>query len=164
LPETLRSVVLIAVLAVAFVAPWTVRNYVVAHAFIPVETGLGEVLLGSYNDGVTGGGPGPLGNWLPPQGALNHDNVRYTPAMDREDTLHALSWMTAHPAHVPYLWALHLGQMWLPYTPSYGLPIEEYRHRLSSRVVWTLINLESVPIFLLAATGLLLTWRRRKGE
>jgi hypothetical protein len=54
--------------------------------------------------------------------------------------------------------------MWLPYTPSYGLPIEEYRHRLSSRVVWTLINLESVPIFLLAATGLLLTWRRRKGE
>jgi 4-amino-4-deoxy-L-arabinose transferase-like glycosyltransferase len=164
LPETLRSVVLIAVLAVAFVAPWTVRNYVVAHAFIPVETGLGEVLLGSYNDGVTGGGPGPLGNWLPPQGALNHDNVRYTPAMYREDTLHALSWMTAHPAHVPYLWALHLGQMWLPYTPSYGLPIEEYRHRLSSRVVWTLINLESVPIFLLAATGLLLTWRRRKGE
>lgn len=164
LRETLRSVVLITVLAVAFVAPWTARNYFVAHAFIPVETGLGEVLLGAYNDSVTGSKPGPLGNWAPSQGALNHDNVRYTPAMDHEDTFRALSWMAAHPAYVPYLWVLHLGQMWIPYSPSAGLPIEEFRHRVSSQALWTLINVESIPIFLLAATGLLLTWRRRKVE
>lgn len=158
----LRSTALIAVVAIMLVVPWTVRNYAVAGAFIPVETGLGEVLLGSYNDRVAVGGLGPLGSWMPPKGALNHDQVPYTPAMDRQDTARALQWMVAHPASVVSLWSLHLVYMWQPYTYSYGLPIEEYPSHLSSHVVWALIDLESIPIFLLAAAGLWLT--RRKSD
>jgi 4-amino-4-deoxy-L-arabinose transferase-like glycosyltransferase len=160
--DVLLTATFITLIAVALVAPWTARNYAVTGAFIPVETGLGEVLLGSYNDIVGFGSPGIRGWWRPPNGALNHDNVSYTPAMDHQDTIRALHWMLAHPATVVELWALHLAYMWLPYTYAHGLAIEEYPNRLSSYVVWVLMYLESIPIFLLAAVGLRITWRRWK--
>jgi 4-amino-4-deoxy-L-arabinose transferase-like glycosyltransferase len=42
----------VALVAVAslVVAPWTVRNAVVLHAFVPVSTQLGSALAGTYND------------------------------------------------------------------------------------------------------------------
>jgi hypothetical protein len=93
---------------------------------------------------------------------MNHDNLRYTPAMDRQDTIRALHWMEAHPVTVVELWAWHLAYMWVPYTYAHGLAIEESPNRLSSNVVWVLIYLESIPVFLLAAVGLRTTWRRWK--
>jgi hypothetical protein len=160
--EVLRHMLVVAALAVALVAPWTIRNYVVAHAFIPVETGLGEVMIGSYNDKVAFGALPARGFWRPPPGAMNHDNLRYTPATDTEYTTRALVWMRTHPATVPYLWALHLAHMWWPYTLSHGLPIEQAPHRVSSYVVWVLIYAGSIPVFLLAAAGLVATWRTRR--
>src|SRR5216684_5140361 len=41
-----------ALLACVLIAPWTVRNYLVSHSFIPVATGDGTVLLGAYNDQI----------------------------------------------------------------------------------------------------------------
>jgi Dolichyl-phosphate-mannose-protein mannosyltransferase len=42
-------VALVAV-ALAVVAPWTIRNAVVLHSFVPVSTQLGSALAGTYND------------------------------------------------------------------------------------------------------------------
>ena len=156
------SVVLITLLTVALVAPWTARNYAVSRAFVPVETGMGEVLLGSYNDTVAFGPTSSRGLWRPPPGALNHDNVAYTPATDHRDTSRALRWMSDHPLAVVYLWGLHLIHLWSPYTYTVGMAIQQSPHRLVSYVVWGLIFGESIPIFLLAALGLIATWRRSK--
>jgi 4-amino-4-deoxy-L-arabinose transferase-like glycosyltransferase len=37
-------------IALATVAPWTIRNAVVFHSFVPVSTQLGTALAGTYND------------------------------------------------------------------------------------------------------------------
>lgn len=158
--EVLRNTLLAMVIAVVLIAPWTYRNYTVAHAFIPVETGLGEVMLGAYNDTVAFGPLAVRGVWRLPPGALNHDDLRYTPETDHEYSARALLWIRSHPLVVPYLWGLHLTMMWIPYTYGHGLAIEESPSRVSSYVTWALIFVESIPVFLFAALALRTTWRR----
>ncbi|GAC1448871.1 MAG: hypothetical protein PVSMB4_06560 [Ktedonobacterales bacterium] len=160
--DVLRTSVVVCAIAVAVIAPWTARNYAVAGAFIPVEPGLGEVLVGSYNDIVAFGPLYQRGIWRLPPGALNHDNLRYTLATDRLYTAQALNWMAAHPAATVYLWGLHLAIMWMPYNYAHGLAIEQVPNRLSAQVVWVLTYLESIPVFIVAAAGLRTTWRRWK--
>jgi 4-amino-4-deoxy-L-arabinose transferase-like glycosyltransferase len=162
--QTLRNTLLAMVIAVALIAPWTYRNYTVAHAFIPVETGLGEVMLGAYNDTVAFGPLEARGVWRLPPGALNHDDVRYTPETDQQYVARALLWIGAHPLAVPYLWGLHLAMMWAPYSYAHGLAIEESPSRIASYVIWALIFVESIPVFLSAALGLWTTWRRWSHE
>ncbi len=41
---------LLVVVALATVAPWTIRNTVELHSFVPVSTQLGSALAGTYND------------------------------------------------------------------------------------------------------------------
>ena len=66
---TIRGVLVSTLIAVVLIAPWTMRNYLVSHAFIPVATGDGTVLLGAYNNEVliksTYPG-GPKGTWINP--------------------------------------------------------------------------------------------------
>ncbi len=162
--EMIGNALLITGIAILLVAPWTYRNYLVTQAFVPVETGMGEVLLGSYNDVVADPASVRYGFWRPPNGARNHDDLGYTPADDTIDTEKALAWMRAHLTEVASLMGLHVINMWQPYTYSHGLPIEEYPGRLSSRFIGMIIPLESIPIFLLAAFGLFFTWKQRKKE
>ena len=59
-------------------APWTVRNYVVSHTFIPVATGDGTVMLGAYNNSVLN--PNLkygefLGSWLNPLTSVPQETV-----------------------------------------------------------------------------------------
>ncbi|GAC1566491.1 MAG: hypothetical protein NVS3B14_09240 [Ktedonobacteraceae bacterium] len=73
-----------------------------------------------------------------------------------------MTWIRTHLSEMPYLLMLHFTNMWIPYTYSHGLPMEEFPHRQSSKFLSQLIPLESVPIFVLAASGLVLTWIKRK--
>jgi 4-amino-4-deoxy-L-arabinose transferase-like glycosyltransferase len=45
-----RAALVVAVVAALCVAPWTVRNAVVMHAFVPVSTEAGNTLAGTYNE------------------------------------------------------------------------------------------------------------------
>jgi 4-amino-4-deoxy-L-arabinose transferase-like glycosyltransferase len=47
---SLAAPAVLVVVALATVAPWTVRNAVELHAFVPVSTQLGSALAGTYND------------------------------------------------------------------------------------------------------------------
>jgi 4-amino-4-deoxy-L-arabinose transferase-like glycosyltransferase len=160
--QVLRNTLLISLIALLMVAPWTYRNYLTTHQFVPVETGIGEVLLGAYNDVVVAGDPAVRGYWRPPAGALNHDLPGYTPQTDKQDTDKALAWIGSHLNEMPYLLGLHFLNMWQPYTYAHGLPIEEFPDRRSSQFILALIPVESIPIFLLAALGLIATWKRFK--
>jgi hypothetical protein len=144
------------------VAPWSYRNYVVSHAFVPVSTGTGEVLSGVYNNVVLNGSLAAPGMWEPPLHSISHDAYAYTPADDKADTARALSWIHAHLTAMPYLLGLHFINTWIPYTYSHGLPFEEFPTRPLSIFMFRLIPLMSIPIFFLAALGLLLTWKQHK--
>lgn len=156
-----KEILLIACLAACIVAPWTYRNYQQSHSFVLVATGMGEVLLGAYNDRVLNE-PGVLSMWMPPVGSKIHDSVGYTPQDDSADTAKALSWMRAHPGSVVYLMGQHLINMWKPYTYTYtGLPMEQFPNRPASQIMRQILPIESFPIFIMAAAGLLVTLKKR---
>jgi 4-amino-4-deoxy-L-arabinose transferase-like glycosyltransferase len=157
-----KDVLIITCITLIIIAPWTYRNYRVTHSFVLVSTGMGEVLLGAYNDNVVYGDPIVRGMWRLPAGSVNHDMPNYTPANDRADTKHALSWMSRHIPATLSLLGLHLRNMWIPYTYSHGLPIEEFPHRPSSQIVIDMITTMSIFIFSFAAFGFFITRKRWK--
>jgi len=61
---------------------------------------------------------------------------------------------------IPYLLSLHLEKMWTPATPEADLPMNQFPDRISSKIVADIVEYLSIPVFVLAALGLLLTWRR----
>src|SRR5205085_4102908 len=87
-----------------------------------------------------------------------HNCCDYTGEAD--NTAYALHWISTHISSMPYLLSLHFINMWKPYTSEEGLPFIEFPTRISSRVVWNMIFIVSFPIFLLAAFGLFVTWKR----
>ena len=143
-------------------APWTLRNYKATHTFILVATGGGNVLSGVYNDTALkeDGMWEPLVNIRPEIDFHGHNCCDYTGEAD--NTAYALHWISTHISSMPYLLSLHFINMWKPYTSEEGLPFIEFPTRISSRVVWNMIFIVSFPIFLLAAFGLLVTWKRWK--
>jgi 4-amino-4-deoxy-L-arabinose transferase-like glycosyltransferase len=158
-------------IAVVLIAPWTYRNYRVAHAFIPIAVGGGEVLVGAYNDTVLTNVPntGP-GFWVskdlvrPPVHTLSHDDWRYTARDDKADIAQALHWIRTHPQDLPYLFGWHFLHLWSPYTFEPALPVIEHFDWLSSQIIWYMMFAMAIPVFLLAALGVLVTWKQYRGE
>lgn len=163
-----ESVILIALLALAIVAPWTARNYVVSnHQFIPVATGDGIVLLGAYNDLVLSDKTPYKGLWtrtslVSPQLARVYGGCTATCEVQRDTAYkrQATQWVESHIKDMPYLLGLHMLKMWTPATPEADLPMNQFPDRLSSRIVAGMVEYLSIPVFVLAAFGLLLTWKK----
>ena len=166
--RALLNVALAAIVACLLIAPWTLRNYLVAHSFIPVATGDGTVLLGAYNDQAATQ-PGSLGSWINP---LKTDPQVLMPfplytcnavcEMAREETSKnaAIQWIKGHLSEMPGLLAYHLRNFWTPYTREADLPMERFPALLASQVVHAMSETLPIPIFALATLGLVVTLRR----
>ena len=163
-----ESIVLIGLLALVMVAPWTARNYIVSHhQFIPVATGDGIVLLGAYNPLILSDSTPFKGLWIrpgltSPQLAAKYGGCTATCEVQRDTAYkrQAAQWVESHLNDMPYLLGLHLLKMWTPATPEADLPMNQFPARFSSSIVAAMVDYMSIPIFLLAALGLLLTWKR----
>jgi 4-amino-4-deoxy-L-arabinose transferase-like glycosyltransferase len=95
----------LAAAALLTIAPWTVRNAVVLHAFVPISTETGVTLLGTYNVGARDK-PGCHGCWV-----LLKDDPRTRPIALRIRRLDELQreslafrlvrrFLASHPAYV----------------------------------------------------------------
>lgn len=156
-----QAVLVIACLTFGFVAPWTLRNYLVSHKLTLIATGSGAVLAGSYNDtAVTSTFFGYTGMWV----AAGKRRPPLTDSSDAGETAYAYHWIETHPGEMPYLLSQHFINMWRPYTSEEGLPVREFPDRLSSRIVWELMNTTPLAIIFLAACGLIVTMRSRWRE
>ena len=145
-----EAVLVIIVVTFLLILPWTLRNYTASQRFILIATGDETVLTGAYNDS-------PLyanheqGMWSPPDQIrpVQARNLSYTP-----------TWIRNHLSSMPYLLGLHFYNMWRPSTPEANLPSNQFPERLSSQIVTIAMNLAPIPIFLLAAFGLVVTRRQ----
>ncbi len=134
-----ESMVLIALLALAIVSPWTARNYVVSHhQFIPVATGDGIVLLGAYNDLV-------LSEKTPFKGLWTRPSLTSPQLVRAYGSCVATCEVQRDTAYKP---------------PEADLPMNQFPDRTSSRIVAGMVEYMSIPVFILATFGLLLTWRK----
>jgi Dolichyl-phosphate-mannose-protein mannosyltransferase len=97
--------VLVAV-AIATVSPWTIRNAVVLHSFVPVSTQLGTALAGTYNDEARTDREHPA-SW---RSLRRVGDYRYLirrwreipeATLDRELRGAALRYAADHPGYVP---------------------------------------------------------------
>lgn len=160
----LKYMLVIACIASIIVMPWTYRNYTVTHKFVLVSTGMGEVLLGAYNNTIVDGNPEVRGRWRPPADARNHDSFGYTPDDDKADTLRALSWIDTHLNAIPYVLTLHFINMWIPYTYAHGLPFEAYLHQPAAQFMIYAITITTILMLGLAVSGFFVTWRLKKQQ
>jgi 4-amino-4-deoxy-L-arabinose transferase-like glycosyltransferase len=118
-PRLLVRGLAVSLIATATLIPWTVRNYVVFHAFVPFETAGGDVALGSYNR-VVASDPLYYGYWVYPTSDLpeyreqiiapNNELVR-----DRVELQLALQWLRDHPEKWWYLAEMRFIRSWTPF-------------------------------------------------
>ena len=96
------AVALLVAAAVVVIAPWTIRNAVELHAFVPISTETGITLVGTYNREAAEYAPVPY-KWifyirLPEDQALFHNAGRYTEvALSNRLVSQTLSYIGAHP-------------------------------------------------------------------
>jgi 4-amino-4-deoxy-L-arabinose transferase-like glycosyltransferase len=158
-----KNTLVVLLIAIIVNAPWFYRNYLVTHSFFPIST-VGTTLVGNYNDAVFAGHGVIRGMWLQPLDVPNPDFQDYTLADEQKDTARALDWMRTHMNEMPALLGLHALNMWTPYLYAHGLPFEQFPDRPASQVMFYLIPIESLPIFLLAVAGLLVTWKSKRRQ
>ena len=170
-PAAAKGALATVLIALAIIAPWTVRNYLVSHTFIPVATGDGTVLLGAYNDEMLTT-PGYIGEWIDPLKsrpdiAKPFPLYTCTPPCEvaREAAYEdaALQWIGSHISIMPQLLKLHFLNIWQPATHEADLPTDRFPNQPSSQFVLAMMNTFPIPIFILAALGLAVTfWRWRE--
>ncbi|MGZ3625319.1 MAG: ArnT family glycosyltransferase [Ktedonobacteraceae bacterium] len=172
---TIRGVLVTIVIAIVLIGPWTARNYLVSHSFIPVATGDGTVLLGAYNNEVliksTYPG-GPKGTWINPL-VSSPDIVRPFPLhtcappceVAREAAFKnaAIQWIQANLTVMPHLLKLHFINMWQPDTYEADLPTVRFAQQPSTQFVVHMMKTWPIYLFILATLGLAVTlWRWRE--
>lgn len=169
---TVKGLLVSTLIALALIAPWTVRNYLVSHAFIPVANGDGTVLLGAYNDAalttITYEG-GPKGTWISPilsRPDIAHPYPESTCSavceVAREAAYKdaAVQWILDHIHTMPHLLKLHFINMWQPNTYEADLPVVRFSQLQSSQFVLRMMKTFPIYLFILAALGFAVTWWR----
>lgn len=170
--RSLRNVLLTVLLACALIAPWTVRNYLVSQSLIPVATGDGTVLLGAYNDQMLNSS-NDKGSWINPlrtSPLLLQPFPLYTCnavcEVQREDVSKssALQWIHANLSSMPAMLLYHFINFWTPNTREADMPMYRFSNQLSSQIQIRLADILPIPIFILAALGLVTTLKKRWRE
>ena len=104
-PRGFGPPVALVVAAALTVVPWTVRNVVTLHAFVPVSTQLGSALAGTYNSEARADKVNPA-SWRTLKRVDDYrplfNQVRSTsePVLEKELRQASLDFIKAHPAYV----------------------------------------------------------------
>jgi 4-amino-4-deoxy-L-arabinose transferase-like glycosyltransferase len=119
MPRLIVQGLAIPFIATATLIPWTVRNYEVFHAFIPFETGGGDVALGSYNR-IVANDPLYHGYWVYATSELPEYREEITASnneviRDRVELQLALQWFRNHPEKWWYLAETRFVRSWTPF-------------------------------------------------
>jgi 4-amino-4-deoxy-L-arabinose transferase-like glycosyltransferase len=99
----LRPVLAVLAAAAAVIVPWTVRNAIELHAFVPVATSLGNTLAGTYNS--RSARESPPARWLSASNRVEYRAIfrRFPipgPAQDAALQSRALQYIEDHPQYL----------------------------------------------------------------
>lgn len=162
-----QSALTISLISLVLVLPWTIRNYSVTQAFVPVAVGDGKVMLGAYNDSILSRAY-YLGTWIIPSESSPAIAAQYPkncagPCEVKRDSdyrMYAVQWIEAHLDSVPELLGLHFINIWQTVPQEADLAINRFPDQASSHFVVLMMEIITPIVFALAALGLWLTRRR----
>jgi 4-amino-4-deoxy-L-arabinose transferase-like glycosyltransferase len=112
----LVQTLLFAIIPMAVVAPWTVRNYTVFHQFVLVANNGGSTFYQGNNDRVLHD-PHYYGGWISTTELPYRNLIDATPdevSHDREEWHLGIQWVKEHKRSMPLLCFYKLVRMWLP--------------------------------------------------
>jgi Dolichyl-phosphate-mannose-protein mannosyltransferase len=156
----LRSVGVVTLVMIAAVAPWTIRNEVRLHAFVPVSTGIGPTVCVSRNVEATGGlDNGIIERHCQPEGHYASP-AAFDVAANSYATRRAIDWVVAHPAQELRMW------FWRTYLSFNGdssgfAEIKSTMNPRRAEVVTSAADAASYVMLGFAAVGLAVVVRRR---
>jgi 4-amino-4-deoxy-L-arabinose transferase-like glycosyltransferase len=155
--ERLVQSALLAASLVAVLTPWTVRNAIVMHAFVPITTGGGAALLAG-NNAAAWRDPGSRGGPVPAEPVPARMVPGGEPASDARDAREALSFALSHVAGWPAAAVAKLGRFWQPVPRSEDLDVLPPRPAVR-RIASGLIGLGCSLLFPAALWGVARTLR-----
>ncbi len=167
----LRSVGIVALLSLIFIAPWMARNYKETHALVPVAVGDGKVMLGAYNyetaDPVYQHGY-YAGIWIIPSESTPWITEKFPQdcakacevARDTAYKTAALAWIQTHLSYMPFMFGQHFINIWQVVPQEADLAINRFPDRDSSHFVVLMMETITPIIFLLALLGIVVTGER----
>ena len=151
-------------LMVAVVAPWTVRNAVRFHAFIPMSTGIGPALCMSRNPEATGALSIPiLERQCQPKRLASQNAAQFDVAVNKYATSHAIKWVEHHPASEVRMWFTRTNRAYHHDTSG----LDDYRSSMSAssyRLAARVSDWVSYVVLVLALVGMLIVLRRRRPD
>lgn len=137
--------------AALVVVPWTYRNYLVHHRFVPVATNGGSTFYGGNNDRVVSlSERNQFGSWIATNHLPDRDKVVAAPDEVTHDKVEwelGFTWIKANPGKAILLLPLKLLRLIL-WLPDFGIPTSI----VIRGVAW-------LPFLLLIVVGL---WRGRR--
>ena len=109
----LKGAVALAVVFLAVLSPWTARNYLVFHRFIPVGVNAGgSFFRGNYDEGTLGSMGSNVDPRMPPEITARYEGLDEVD-IDRLLMREGLKYVRSHPLTFVKLCALKLGRFWL---------------------------------------------------
>jgi 4-amino-4-deoxy-L-arabinose transferase-like glycosyltransferase len=98
-----RPALVVLATACAVIAPWTIRNAIEFHAFVPIATSLGNTLAGTYNS--RSAHSSPPARWLSPSHRVEYRAIYRrlpvaSPAQDGALRRRAFEYIEAHPEYL----------------------------------------------------------------
>ncbi len=167
----LKSVLVVSLLSLIFIAPWTLRNYKVTHTLVPVAVGDGKVMLGAYNyetaDPVYQHGY-YAGVWIIPSESTPWITENFpkecarTCEVTRDNAYKtaALQWIESHLSSMPFLLGQHFMNTWEVVPQEADLATNRFPDRDSSRFVVAMMETITPIVFALALLGVVVTSER----
>ena len=167
----LQSVLVVSLLSLLFIAPWTIRNYKVTHTLVTVAVGDGKVLLGAYNyetaDPVYQHGY-YAGVWIIPSESTPWIAEKFPTECAKacevtrdnayEDA--ALQWIQGHLSYMPFMLGQHFINTWQIVPQEADLATNRFPNRDSSRFVVAMMETITPIVFALALLGVVVTSER----
>ncbi len=167
----LQAVLIVSLLSLIFIAPWTIRNYKVTHTLVPVAVGDGKVMLGAYNYETAD----PVyqhsyyaGVWIIPSESTPWVVAQFPKdcaracevARDNAYKTAALAWVQTHLSSMPFLFGQHFVNIWQVVPQEADLAINRFPDQDSSRFVVIMMETITPIVFMLALLGIIVTSER----
>jgi 4-amino-4-deoxy-L-arabinose transferase-like glycosyltransferase len=158
--ETLRVIAIVTVAMVVALVPWTIRNELRLHAFVPMSTGVGITVCVSRNDEATG----RLDTHIMERECQPHGHYTSPAAVDVATnsyaTRRAIDWVMAHPQRELRMWLTRTHIAFSDDTSGIG----DIRFSMSSgrlHLLTTTSDVSSFVVLAFGAIGLVDVIRRR---